>query len=91
MTYQYKAARRFWKSFHHLTERQKQSVRKAWETFRENPFDPRLKPHKIHRLSAEYKVTIYAVVIEADLRVIFYLDGSTVWSVDIGTHAVYRS
>jgi len=29
-------------------------------------------------------------LIEADLRAIIYLDGNTVWTVDIGTHAVYR-
>jgi hypothetical protein len=46
---------------------------------------------KFYRLSSERKEkTIYSVVIEADSRAIIYLDGNTVWTVDIGTHAVYR-
>ncbi len=59
--------------------------------FKQNPFDPLLRSHKIHNLSARYKVTIYAVEIEGDLRSLFYLDGNTVWSVNIGTHAIYRT
>jgi mRNA-degrading endonuclease YafQ of YafQ-DinJ toxin-antitoxin module len=49
-----------------------------------------LRPHKIHGLSAEYGVTIYSASIEGDLRVVFYVEGDAVWSVDIGTHAIYR-
>jgi hypothetical protein len=30
------------------------------------------------------------VVIESDLRALFYLDGDIVWTVDIGTHDIYR-
>ena len=90
MSRRFKATRRFWKSFDHLTDRQKQSARKVWEIFERDPFDPRLRPHKIHGLSAEYGMTIYSVSIEGDLRVVFYVEGDTVWSVDIGTHAIYR-
>jgi hypothetical protein len=67
------------------------SAVKAFAIFRHNPFDPRLQTHKIHGLSAFYKKTIYAVWIEGDLRATFYIDGSDVISVDIGTHAIYRS
>jgi mRNA-degrading endonuclease YafQ of YafQ-DinJ toxin-antitoxin module len=49
-----------------------------------------LRAHKIHRLSAALGKTVYAVEIEADLRVIFYLDGETVRTVDIGSHDVYE-
>jgi hypothetical protein len=59
--------------------------------FQQNPFDPRLRAHKIHRLSAHYGRTIYAVDIAADLRAAFYVEGETVWSVSIGTHAIYES
>ncbi len=34
---------------------------------------------------------IYAVRVEDDLRSIFYLEGQIVVSLDIGTHAIYRS
>jgi len=49
-----------------------------------------LHPHKIHSLSARYKKTIYSAVIEGNLRVVFYVEADTVWTVDIGTHALYR-
>ena len=86
----YRATEQFWESFYDLPPDQKASVREAWEIFKTDPFDPRLRSHKIHRLSALYKRTIYAAVIEADLRVLFYLEGETVWTVDVGTHDVYR-
>jgi hypothetical protein len=54
------------------------------------PFDARLRPHKIHKLSALYQKTIYAIEIEADLRIVFFIEGETVWSVDIGTHDIYK-
>jgi mRNA-degrading endonuclease YafQ of YafQ-DinJ toxin-antitoxin module len=59
-------------------------------TFKQNPFDPRLGSHKIQKLSARYGREIYAAEIEADLRVVFYLEGNTVVTVDIGSHDLYR-
>jgi mRNA-degrading endonuclease YafQ of YafQ-DinJ toxin-antitoxin module len=67
------------------------SAKEAFALFKQNPFDPRLRTHKIHHLSALYKKTIYAVRIEDDLRSIFYVDGENIVSLDIGTHAIYRS
>ncbi len=64
---------------------------KAYGIFKQNPFDPRLRTHKIHRLSAQYGKTIYSVYIESDLRAVFYLENDTNWSVAIGTHDIYRS
>jgi len=49
-----------------------------------------LRPHKIHKLSALYGTTIYAVEIEGDLRVVFYIEGDCVITVDIGTHDIYK-
>lgn len=62
----------------------------AFGIFKVNPFDPRLRPHKIHKLSAAYGKTMHSVSIAGDLRAVFYIEGNTVWSVDIGTHAIYR-
>ena len=90
MSYQFKATETFWENFYALSSAQKESVRQTWQIFRENPFDPRLRPHKIHSLSARYKRTIHSVVIEGDLRVVFFVEDESVWSVDIGTHAIYR-
>lgn len=88
MKYRYRAVERFWTSFYRLNPAQKESARRAWKIFKEDPFDPRLRTHKIQRLSAEYGRTIYAV--EVDLRSTFYLDGETVVSLIIGTHDIYK-
>jgi mRNA-degrading endonuclease YafQ of YafQ-DinJ toxin-antitoxin module len=88
--YRYKPTEAFWASFHRLTDGQKESTRRAWEIFKRDPFDPRLRTHKIHGLSAHYGRTIYAVEIEVDLRVVLFLDGDVVVTVDIGTHDIYR-
>lgn len=90
MSYRYRPTERFWQSFYTLSPGQKESTRRAWEIFKLNPFDPRLRTHKIHRLSAHYGRTIYAVEIEADLRAVFYIENDSVVTVDIGTHAVYK-
>ena len=47
--------------------------RSDWQQLRSTPkafgaFDPRLRPHKIHKLSAIYGKTIHAVEITGDLR-----------------------
>ena len=88
--YRYRPTETFWGSFYRLSDSQKASTRRAWEIFRRDPFDPRLRTHQIHRLSAHYGRTIYAVDIETDLRVVFYLEGDQVITVDIGTHDIYK-
>lgn len=91
MKYRCRAVERFWTSSYRLSPAQKESARKAWVIFKENPFAPRLRTHKIHRLSASYGRTIYAVELEGDLRSLCYLDGETVVSLIVGTHAIYNS
>jgi hypothetical protein len=90
MKYRYRATEKFWTSFYRLTPQQKESCRTAWQIFKEEPFDPRLRSHKIHRLSARYGKTIHAAVIEGDLRLLFYLEGETITSLIIGTYDVYE-
>jgi hypothetical protein len=90
MKYRYRAVERFWTGFYRLSPGQKESACRAWNIFKEDPFDPRLRTHKILRLSANYGRTIYAVEIEGDLRQLFYLDGETVVSLIIGTHDIYK-
>jgi hypothetical protein len=86
----FKTTPAFRKALARLSRSQKESAKKAFAVFRLDPFDPRLKTHKIHHLSALYKKTIYAVRVEADLRSVFYVDGENIVSVDIGTHAIYQ-
>jgi mRNA-degrading endonuclease YafQ of YafQ-DinJ toxin-antitoxin module len=92
MKYRFRATRAFWRSFSKLPLQQQQQhrARKAFAIFKKNPFDPRLRCHKIQKLSARYGRVIYAAEIEADLRVVFYIEGNTVVTVDIGSHDLYR-
>jgi mRNA-degrading endonuclease YafQ of YafQ-DinJ toxin-antitoxin module len=90
MKYQYRAVEKFWRNFYKLSPEQKESVRRAWQTFKADPFHPSLRSHEIFELSARAKHTIYSAIIEADLRVIFRIDGGWVTSLDVGTHRIYR-
>jgi hypothetical protein len=90
VSYVFKASETFWKKFYALPESQKTSVREKWRVFKVDPFDPALGTHKIHRLSGIATQTIYSVVIEGNLRVLFKIDGGTIYSFDLGTHSVYQ-
>ena len=89
MSYQYKATPTFWRNFYALSASQKASTRAAWQIFKQDPFDSRLRTHKKHSLSAEYDRTVYAVEIERDLRAVFFISGNVVITVDIGSHDIY--
>jgi mRNA-degrading endonuclease YafQ of YafQ-DinJ toxin-antitoxin module len=86
----FRATRAFWRSFAKLSNKQQESTRKAFAIFKKNPFDARLRSHKIHKLTARYGHTIYAAEVEADLRVAFYVESDLVVTVDIGSHDIYR-
>ena len=91
MNYRYRATETFWENFYRLAPSQKESTRRAWELFKQDPFNPSLRPHKIHRLSDIMKRTVHAVVIEGDLRVVFYIEADTIVSFNIGSHAIYSA
>jgi mRNA-degrading endonuclease YafQ of YafQ-DinJ toxin-antitoxin module len=88
--YRFRATRAFWRSFEKLSAQRQENARKAFVIFMQNPFDPRLRSHKIQKLSARYGRTIYAANVEADLRAVFYVIGDVVVTVDIGSHNLYR-
>ena len=90
MKYRFRTTPAFRKALTKLTRGQKESAKRAFTIFKADPFDPRLKTHKIHSLSARFGQTIHSVWVEGDLRAVFYLEGDLVMSVDIGTHAIYR-
>lgn len=89
--YVFKTTPAFRKALKKLAPRQKASARIAFGIFKENPFDARLRTHKIHGLFAKLRKTIHSVSIESDLRAIFYIEGDVVVSLDIGDHAIYRN
>ena len=90
MKYRFAATPSFKKALAKLSRSQKASAKKAFAIFKRNPFDSRLRTHKIHRLSARLGRTIYSVWVEKDLRALFYLEKDTVVSIDIGAHRMYR-
>jgi hypothetical protein len=53
VSYQYRAVEKFWRDFYRLTPSQKESVRRAWQIFKTDPFHPSLRAHEIHELSAK--------------------------------------
>jgi hypothetical protein len=80
----------FWRSFTKLPAQQQHRAREAFFIFKQNPFDSRLGAHKIQKLSGRYGRVVYAAEIEANLRVVFYMDSNTVVTIDIGSHDLYR-
>ena len=68
MKYRYPTVEPFWKHFFRLSAAPNDAARRALPIFKQNPFDPQLRPHKIYRLSARYGRAIFAVEIEGDLR-----------------------
>jgi hypothetical protein len=91
VNYRYRATPQFWKNFHGLPVAQKDLAREKFRIFHENPFDARLRTHKIQALSAMLKRTVHAVVIDGDLRAVFYIEGDVVVTFNIGTHDIYKT
>jgi hypothetical protein len=88
--YIFSASEAFWRNFYALRPEQKEKVREKWKIFKSDPFAPSLGTHKINRLSSLNRTTVYAVVVEGDLRVVFLIrNGTEVFTIDIGTHAIY--
>jgi mRNA-degrading endonuclease YafQ of YafQ-DinJ toxin-antitoxin module len=88
--YVFKRSQQFKKSFDSLSPEEQAEAKRAFAIFKEDPFDPRLRTHKIIRLSALYKRTIRSVTVAPNLRAVFYIDGNKVVSLDIGTHDIYE-
>ncbi len=65
MKYRFKAAKPFHRDLAKLSPEQYRSAVRAYRIFKQNPFDPRLRTHKIHRLSAMYGKTIYRCGLKA--------------------------
>jgi hypothetical protein len=89
--YHFVATEKFWDNFYRLKNSQKASVRNVWDTFKKDPFHPTLGAHKIQKLSSLVGKTVYSVVIEADLRALFYVEKNTIITFNIGSHDVYKT
>jgi hypothetical protein len=69
--YRFRAAASFRRALAKRTAPRKRAATAAFKVFKKDPFDPRLRAHKIHKLSAAYGKTVYAVCVESDLRAVF--------------------
>jgi mRNA-degrading endonuclease YafQ of YafQ-DinJ toxin-antitoxin module len=90
VNYIFKASPTFWKKFNKLPDAQQKSAREVYKVFKTDPYDPSLKTHKIAKLSAVWGKTIMSVTIEGNLRAVFFQQGKTIFTVDIGTHDIYK-
>ncbi len=76
---------RFKRSFKKLPKNLQESTWRKIEIFRESPFHPSLKTHK---LAIE---NLWAFSVDFKNRIIFsFLDSSEVLLVNIGDHSIYR-
>ncbi len=90
MKHRYIAQPKFWMNYRNLPAGQQQSTKAAWQIFKIDPFDPRLRTHRINFLTSIFRRPVYATVIEGELSLVFYIQGDTVVTVNIGSHCIYK-
>ena len=86
----FKRTPQFRRAFDGLSPTDQEAAREAFKIFKQDPFDARLRPHKINRLSALRKRTVHSVTIANNLRAVFEVHGNIILSLDIGTHDIYK-
>jgi hypothetical protein len=79
-----RATPRFWASYRDLPTEIKESARKAYRLFREDPQHPSLQFKKVHVLEP-----LYSVRVTLGYRALGLLDGDGIAWFWIGTHAAY--
>ncbi|MDD5721089.1 MAG: type II toxin-antitoxin system mRNA interferase toxin, RelE/StbE family [Candidatus Pacebacteria bacterium] len=78
---------KFIKQFKKLPKEIKESALKCEKLFRENPFNPKLKTHKLHGTMQEY----WAFSISYNYRIGFtFFDTNSVHFHAIGSHDIYK-
>lgn len=78
---------KFAKEYIKLPRKIKLIAEKKEKIFRKDPFDPKLKTHK---LSGKLK-DFYSFSIDYQYRIIFeFVDKNTIWFHSAGTHEIYR-
>jgi mRNA-degrading endonuclease YafQ of YafQ-DinJ toxin-antitoxin module len=77
---------KFAKEYRKLPTKIKPKAEKRENVFRKNPFDPRLKTHKLSGILAGY----LAFSVDYQYRIIFeFKNEQTVWFHAVGTHEIY--
>lgn len=78
--------KKFLKYRKRLSEKEKCKLREILEIFKNNPFDSRIKTHK---LKAELKDYLAFRISYSDRIIFRFLDNHTVFFIDIGNHNIY--
>jgi len=88
----FKRAPQFRKSFSQLSAEAQAVARVAYKEWKKDPLNPhsKFRPHKINRLTALYKKTVYGIELGNDFRATFLTEGNVVKSLDIGDHGIYH-
>ena len=77
---------KFARQYKKLPEEVQGAAEKKEKLFRKNPFDPRLKTHKLTGTLSEF----WAFSVTHSYRIIFdFVDGDVVYFYQIGTHDIY--
>lgn len=78
---------KFEKEYKRLPKEIKTKAEKKEAIFRKNPFDPRLKTHRLKGLLKDF----FAFSIDYQYRIIFeFEEKDTVWFHGVGTHEIYK-
>ncbi len=78
---------KFLKQFKRLPKKIKENAILCEKLFRKNPFDPKLKTHKLHGEIKEY----WAFSISYNYRIGFtFIERDLVYFHAIGTHGIYK-
>jgi len=82
-----KTTAKFNRNYKKLPQEIKEKAKKKEIIFRNNPFDPRLKTHKLHGDDKNY----WSFSIDYNNRIKFYFSKNNEFLfIDIGTHKIYK-
>ncbi|PIX88075.1 MAG: type II toxin-antitoxin system mRNA interferase toxin, RelE/StbE family [Candidatus Nealsonbacteria bacterium CG_4_10_14_3_um_filter_36_16] len=76
----------FRKSFLRLPKDIQSKAKEKVKIFKENPFYPSLKTHKLHGKLKEQ----WSFLVKGQYRILFIFDNSDVTFLDIGPHDIYK-
>ena len=77
---------RFERSLFRLSEKSQEKAERCENIFRANPFDRRLKSHKLHGKMQG----LWSFSVDRRYRILFEFDGDDVIFLDIGDHDLYK-
>ncbi|MDD4027159.1 MAG: type II toxin-antitoxin system mRNA interferase toxin, RelE/StbE family [Candidatus Shapirobacteria bacterium] len=78
---------KFYKEYKRLSSEVKKKAEKQENIFRQNPFDPRLKTH---RLTGKLQ-NLWSFSVDYKTRIIFeFASENLVWFHNVGSHSIYK-